>query len=248
MKYNLIINFILITLTLSNEIDKEWNLFKMKYSKQYKTQQEEIQRKQIFQTNYNKILQHNKHNPSYTQGINYYSDYNDEELVQLTKKTSNQRFQQWKTVHNRRQFHLPKQQLKQQQEQNIPMNYSLCTSEAEYNYCGSLIIDQGNCVCCYAAGVAHQLSTLYSYHLHHLNNSNQTKNEIQRKLFSIQQLIDCNSFKVLKALILIDSTVFGKLIVVNTDDELNALSPIVLTPFKVIVFAPDDLNTLSPID
>ena len=177
-KMKIIIYILLFTLVYS---ESEWN--------------QENKRKQIFQSNLKKIQIHNKENNHYSQGINWYSDYDDNELIQFSHKTGIQRLQQWKTVHKRRQFHLNntnslKHSQTKQNNKTLPSNYSLCTSESEFNYCGTLNIDQGSCGCCYAAGTAHHLSTLYSFLIHQQNKHNQS--EIERKLFSVQQLIDCN--------------------------------------------------------
>ncbi|UJR19305.1 hypothetical protein I4U23_022434, partial [Adineta vaga] len=69
--------------TVVADLSVEWNEFKQKYNKQYKTIEEEIQRKQIFSENLNEIhsFQQNYPHATYTIAINHLSDRRIQELV-----------------------------------------------------------------------------------------------------------------------------------------------------------------------
>ncbi|CAF1303723.1 unnamed protein product [Adineta steineri] len=74
-----VVLFGIIVAGLSNE----WNEFKQKYNKQYKTIDEELERKQIFIENFNEIHSFQQNNPhaTYTLAINHLSDRRIQELV-----------------------------------------------------------------------------------------------------------------------------------------------------------------------
>ncbi|CAF0889933.1 unnamed protein product [Adineta steineri] len=71
------------------DLSNEWNEFKQKYNKQYKTIDEEIERKQIFIENLNEIHSFQQNNPhaTYTLAINHLSDRRIQELVSSRRNT-----------------------------------------------------------------------------------------------------------------------------------------------------------------
>ncbi|CAF1576261.1 unnamed protein product [Adineta steineri] len=71
------------------DLSNEWNEFKQKYNKQYKTIDEELERKQIFIENFNEIHSFQQNNPhaTYTLAINHFSDRRIQELVSSRKNT-----------------------------------------------------------------------------------------------------------------------------------------------------------------
>ncbi|XP_059159061.1 procathepsin L-like [Physella acuta] len=74
----------LIAAVTSCQLDVQWAKFKATYKKNYKDPQEEFMRRQIWETNLDRIQQHNdayeKGEYSYYIGVNEYADMSDEEF------------------------------------------------------------------------------------------------------------------------------------------------------------------------
>jgi len=59
---------------------RQFNEFKRRFNKNYKTLEEEKERFNIFNENMRKVLEHNKEKSSFTRGINFFSDLTEEEF------------------------------------------------------------------------------------------------------------------------------------------------------------------------
>ncbi|BFU18066.1 cysteine protease putative [Entamoeba histolytica] len=166
---------------------KLFEQFKQEYKKEYLTVAEELRRKAIFIQNVEMMREHNAKGSSYRMGINKFADMESNELlatssiIQSNRRMGAKRIQEMIRMEK---VYSTKQTLKQA----VPDNYTLCTSEAEYNYCGTNNIDQNLCGGCYAIATAHHLSTIYAYLTKQVDN-----NKPKRKMLSAQQLLDCNT-------------------------------------------------------
>ncbi|XP_055297428.1 procathepsin L-like [Sitodiplosis mosellana] len=82
-----VINAFLFTFAV-NDIENEWNRFKLKYSKEYKSDAEDLFRMNIFKENQQKIAQHNvafdKGEVPFKTALNKFADWTNDEFVQIS--------------------------------------------------------------------------------------------------------------------------------------------------------------------
>ncbi|ENY62783.1 cysteine protease, putative, partial [Entamoeba histolytica HM-1:IMSS-A] len=134
---------------LNEDPVKLFEQFKQEYKKEYVNLVEELRRKAVFIKNVKMMREHNAKESSYTMGINKFADMEGNELLATSSKIQNNRRMGARRIQEKiktEKVNLTKQTLKQA----VPANYTLCTSEAEYNYCGTNNIDQNVCGGCYA--------------------------------------------------------------------------------------------------
>ena len=158
----MILSFLLVTLAVARDYD--YNLddsilfeqFKKDFRREYNTLAEELQRRLFFMNTLKIIREHNRNQSSYTMGINKFADRGPEEMA-IPKQAMKSALKAQKKMNVSGAFPYQKSV-----GIILPDNYSLCTSEAKTNYCGSFNIDQGLCGSCYAIASAHYMSTWYS--------------------------------------------------------------------------------------
>ncbi|EDR21598.1 Gut-specific cysteine proteinase precursor, putative [Entamoeba dispar SAW760] len=172
---------------LSEDPLKLFEQFKQEYKREYLNAAEELRRKAVFIKNVETMREHNAKGSSYRMGINKFADMEDSELLAASSRIQNNRRMGAKRIQEMIKMEKVSP-TKQTLKQAVPANYTLCTSAAEYNYCGTNNINQNTCGGCYAVGPAQHLSTIYAYLTKQANND-----KPKRKLLSAQQLLDCNT-------------------------------------------------------
>ena len=147
--------------------------FKEKFNKEYKNEEEEKMRKQLFISKLKEVREHNSKEHINEWGITIFSDKTKEELPQLKPIIHEKDY-----LKNMKKY----TQNKRISTEVIPDNYFSCDSKGD-DLCGT-VMDQGICESCYAASVANEAQIKYSV-------LTLEQGKKKKEVFSTQQLIDC---------------------------------------------------------
>jgi len=80
MKSFIIFCMIGLSLAAADVYKQKFSEFKKEFGKQYETAEEELKRFNIFKANSKEVLEHNRHQHTYTRGINFFTDLTEEEF------------------------------------------------------------------------------------------------------------------------------------------------------------------------